>query len=114
LDPLDGLEVIIGGTYTVGKLRMIPSRRYRLGQNMFADSKDAFIPPDDEGSIMGVLNPTIEEIQEEQDVEKVEEVEKARAEAEAAAAEAKRKEEKIEMLRKRAEEAKARRKKKMT
>jgi hypothetical protein len=31
LDPLDGLEVIVGGTFTVGKLQMVPSRRFRLG-----------------------------------------------------------------------------------
>jgi hypothetical protein len=32
LDVLDGLEVIIGGTYTIGKLRMIPSRRSLRGR----------------------------------------------------------------------------------
>jgi len=118
LDPLDGLEVIVGGTFTVGKLQMVPSRRFRLGQNMFQDPNDAFIPPDDEGSVIGVLNPLAEvptESEEEVDAEKaMEEAEKARAEAEEAAAEAKRKEEKMEMLRKRAEEAMARRKKKKT
>jgi folate-binding Fe-S cluster repair protein YgfZ len=116
LDPLDGLEVIVGGTFTVGKLRMVPSRRFRLGQNMFDDSKDKFIPPDDEGSVMGVLNPTIVATPQEEDeidVEKAQiEAEKAQAEAKAAAEEAKRKEAKLEMLKKRAEEAMARRKKK--
>ena len=117
LDPLDGLEVIVGGTFTVGKLQMVPSRRFRLGQNMFDNSKDEFIPPDDEGSVMGVLNPTIanapQEEEEEDDVEKAQiEAEKAQAEAKAAAEEAKRKEAKMEMLKKRAEEAMARRKQK--
>ena len=117
LDLLDGLEVIIGGTFTVGKLQMVPCRRYRLGQNMFNDSKDAFIPPDEEGSIMGVLNPTVQEVQKEaQDTEmEIEQAAKAEAESEEAATvavEAKRKAEKMEMLRKRAEEAMARRKKK--
>ena len=113
LDPLDGLEVIVGGTFTVGKLQMVPSRRFRLGQNMFDSSKDAFIPPNDEGSVMGVLNPTIIEApqqgkEEDDDVEKaVLEAKKARAEAKAAAEEAKRKEAKLEMLKKRAEEAMA-------
>jgi hypothetical protein len=40
LDVLDGLEVIIGGTYTIGKLRMIPSRRSSRGrqpQLLFSD-----------------------------------------------------------------------------
>ena len=117
LDPLDGLEVIVGGTFTVGKLQMVPSRQFRLGQNMFDNSKDEFIPPNDEGSVTGVLNPTIanapQEEEEEDDVEKaLIEAEKAQAEAKAAAEETKRKEAKMEMLKKRAEEAMARRKEK--
>ena len=69
LDPLDGLEVIVGGTFTVGKLQMVPSRRFRLGQNMFDNSKDEFIPPNDEGSVMGVLNPTIANAPQEEEEE---------------------------------------------
>jgi folate-binding Fe-S cluster repair protein YgfZ len=37
LDPLDGVEVVVKGTFTVGVLRCIPSRRYPIGQNMFSD-----------------------------------------------------------------------------
>ena len=40
LDVLDGLEVIIGGTYTIGTLRMIPSRRSRNGSTKFLFSDD--------------------------------------------------------------------------
>jgi hypothetical protein len=84
---------------------------------MFDDSTAAFIPSDDEGSVMGVLNPTIDldasPEEEEDDVEKAQiEAEKAQAEAKAAAEEAKRKEAKMGMLKKRAEEAMARRKQK--
>jgi folate-binding Fe-S cluster repair protein YgfZ len=119
LDPLDGLEVIVGGTFTVGRLRMVPSRQFRMGQNMFKEI-DGYEPPEKEGSVIGFMNPVKREIslldvqeEDEDDLAKaMEEVEKAKAEAEEAAAEAKRKEEKMEMLKKRAEEAMARRKKK--
>jgi hypothetical protein len=66
---------------------------------------------------MGFMNPTergvsVLDAEEDIDFEKaMEEVKKAEAEAEAAAAEAKRKEEKMKLLKKRAEEAMARRKK---
>jgi glycine cleavage system aminomethyltransferase T len=118
LDPLDGLEVIVGGTFTVGRLRMVPSRQFRMGRNMFEDMH-GYEPPEEEGSVMGFMNSAKREVsvldvreEEEDDLEKaMEEVKKAKVEAEAAAAEAKRKEEKMEMLKKRAEEAMARRRK---
>jgi glycine cleavage system aminomethyltransferase T len=116
MDPLDGLEVIVGGTFTVGTLRMVPSRRYRMGQNIF-EEVDIYEPIEKEGSVMGFMNPTergvsVLDAEEDIDFEKaMEEVKKAEAEAEAAAAEAKRKEEKMKLLKKRAEEAMARRKK---
>ena len=115
LDPLDGLEVIVGGTFTIGRLQMVPSRRYRLGQNMFQETNNAYVPSNDEGSVMGVWNPPATEppMESEADAEKaLKNAEQAQDEAEIAAAEAKRKEEKMEMLKKRAEEAMARRKKK--
>jgi len=37
MDPLDGLEVIVSDSFTVGYLKSIPSRRYPMGQNMFED-----------------------------------------------------------------------------
>jgi len=55
LDPLDGLEVIIGGTFTLCKLQMVPSRWFGLGQNMFEELDDLFTPPGNEGSVVGVL-----------------------------------------------------------
>ena len=116
MDPLGGLEVIVGGTFTVGTLRMVPSRRYRMGQNMF-EEVDVYEPIEKEGSVMGFMNRTergvsVLDAEEDIDFEKaMEEVKKAEAEAEAAAAEAKRKEEKMKLLKKRAEEAMARRKK---
>lgn len=38
MDPLDGLEVIVEESFTVGTLKVIPSRRIRRGGNMFDDS----------------------------------------------------------------------------
>jgi len=35
LDPLDGLEVVLGNGFTRGLLRVIPRRRLRLDQNLF-------------------------------------------------------------------------------
>ena len=43
MDPLDGLEVILHGSFTVGHLRSIPSRRLPPGQNMFADEVPDFV-----------------------------------------------------------------------
>lgn len=111
LDPLDGLEVIVGGTFTVGQLRMVPGRRYRLSQNMFADSQvyEPFTNP--EGSVTGIIEFGEADDEDDDLEEAIKEAEKARLEAEVAAAEAKRKEEKMELLKKRAEEAMARRQK---
>ena len=111
LDPLDGLEVIVQGTFTVGTLKMVPTRRLRTGQNMF----DTKIEVEDfqEPPISIAYNSPPMQIEDEEDLLQIQaEVERAAAEAEAAAAEAQRKAEKMEMLRKRAEEAMAKRKKK--
>ena len=42
MDPLDGVEVVVKDTFTVGVLRCIPSRRYRRGQNMFSDIGEVY------------------------------------------------------------------------
>lgn len=42
IDPLDGVEVVVKDTFTVGVLRCIPSRRFRVGQNMFADIGEVY------------------------------------------------------------------------
>jgi folate-binding Fe-S cluster repair protein YgfZ len=154
LDPLDGLEVIVGGTFTVGRLRMIPSRRLRAGLNMFVDEVPSYISSrddddDDNDNDDGFINVTrvpmvdggqelIEadianqarwEQEDKQDLEEdqqeenddgddaeyktaMKEAATAQEEAATAESEAKRKTEKMEMLRKRAEEALAKRKQK--
>jgi hypothetical protein len=61
IDPLDGLEVIIKGSYTMGALRIIPSRRWTRGQNMFDQTiqssniklNDDY---DDNGSTIGFID----------------------------------------------------------
>jgi folate-binding Fe-S cluster repair protein YgfZ len=130
LDPLDGLEVIVGGTFTVGRLRMVPSRRIRRGRNMFDNelevvdlqnggdkasyslpevssrtSSKVAMPP---GTTRQESSNPSEMTAEEEYRRAIEEAAKAQEEADAAAAEAKRKAEKMEMLKKRAEEAMAR------
>jgi folate-binding Fe-S cluster repair protein YgfZ len=154
LDPLDGLEVIVGGTFTVGRLRMVASRRLRPGLNMFVDEDPSYISnredDDDYDSDDGFLDVTRkpmtdggkalieadlaaqreaeedvddEEEEEEEDNDDEDEAEYTKAQEEAAKAqeeaataesEAKRKVEKMEMLRKRAEDALAKRKQKKT
>ncbi|CAB9515938.1 Folate-binding protein involved in regulating the level of ATP-DnaA and in the modification of some tRNAs. It is probably a key factor in regulatory networks that act via tRNA modification [Seminavis robusta] len=46
MDLLDGLEVIVGGTFTIGMLRSIPSRRLAERKNMFTDRDQAFLTGD--------------------------------------------------------------------
>jgi folate-binding protein YgfZ len=106
LDPLDGMEVIIGGTFTVGILKMIPSRRLRRGRSMFDEEIVVDMP---EISITTTPQP----VPDEEDVEKLQkEAEQAAEEAKDAEAEAQRKADKMELLKKRAEEAIERIKKK--
>mmetsp|Transcript_35235 Transcript_35235/g.85405 ORF Transcript_35235/g.85405 Transcript_35235/m.85405 type:complete len:130 (+) Transcript_35235:1675-2064(+) len=121
LDPLDGLEIVVEGTFTVGKLSMVPSRRFRMGKNMFDID---IVVEDFEGGPQVTYAPTTDdeiktEIYDHDDDEEALDLSKIQAEAEAAekeaeeaAAEARRKAEKMEMLRKKAEEAMARRKQK--
>jgi len=123
MDPLDGLEIVVEGTYTIGRLKCIPSRRIRIDSNLFDDTINVEEIPDWEHGIdtspeatTELVSPTsdidLDKAEDKQQLsadELEEEIAKATAEAEAAAAEAKRKEEKMEMLKKRAEEAMARR-----
>ena len=113
LDPLEGLEVIVEGTFTMGVLKMIPSRGLRKGRNLFDET---IVVKDLEETLPTKViepSPIQQDESSEADLEQLQaEAEKAAAEAEAAAAEARRKAEKMELLKKRAEEAMARRKKK--
>lgn len=125
LDPLDGLEVIVEGTFTMGKLRAIPSRQsgIRTNSNMFdleievEGSEDYYYEP--ATTITPITIDTATETSIETETESTDDIDeddldaqvaKATAEAEAAAAEAQRKAEKMESLKQRAEEAMARRK----
>jgi folate-binding Fe-S cluster repair protein YgfZ len=113
MDPLDGLEIIVEGTFTIGVLRSIATRRFRHDANMFDDSiqvkelderpKKASPWQKDDQAASGDSDVI-------KDIEAV--AAKAAEEAERAAQEAKRKAEKMEMLKKRAEEAMSRRKQK--
>jgi folate-binding Fe-S cluster repair protein YgfZ len=119
LDVLDGLEVIIGGTFTIGQLVMVPIRgRKRLYVNdvpdfvhnlpndlrqdqVMVDYADRIVrEPEDDDAMMD---------EDAADAAAAFELEMAVVEAEAAAAEAKRKAEKLQLLQQRAEEAMARR-----
>jgi hypothetical protein len=116
LDPLDGLEVIIGGSFTMGKLRMIPSRRFRRGKSMLdsnllvEDLVDEDTRPSSSSSSSTTTSVPSQVSEEEERQRAIEDAVKAQAEADAAAAEGKRKADKMEMLKKRAEEAMARKK----
>ena len=132
LDPLDGLEVIVKDSFTVGTLRVVPWRKLRPGQILFQTDEenaqaavavsmtnDVLVESMDtaETAIDAVVDMKMDSQQQEEDgdddddLEKaMEQAAKAQEEAEAAAAEAQRKAEKMEMLKKRAEAAMARRK----
>jgi hypothetical protein len=131
LDPLDGLEVIVGGTFTIGTLAMVPSRRR---EPLFEDDVPQFVKnlPSEESmrdlvpltklneasrtTIDAASTEVMDVLGDEDDEAAREEAEllKAIREADEAATEAKRKAEKMELLRKRAEEAMERRKLKGT
>lgn len=105
-DTLDGVEVIIGGTFTVGRLAMLPGR---ANKRLYADDVphfvDDFLKNSDIPDAVVLSHPVKKTSN--KDIEQ--QLVKARAEAEAAAAEAERKKQKMEMLQKRAEQAIARR-----
>jgi folate-binding protein YgfZ len=114
LDPLDGLEVIIAGSFTMGKLRMVPSRRWRRGKSMLDSTLkvEGLVDEDDRSRSASTTTTAPQVVPSEEDElqRAVDDAVKAQAEADAAAAEAKRKADKMEMLKKRAEEAMARKK----
>jgi hypothetical protein len=131
MDSLDGLEVIVGGTFTIGMLRGVAGRRYPNGQNMFLDREQIFLSQEEvlEHGYVDIefsnKSPAdfLDEKKAELDQEEVQpsensavkhpDEEKTKVQEEAAAeAEALRKEEKMLMLKQRAEEAMARRSKK--
>lgn len=126
MDSLDGLEVIVGGTFTVGVMRGVPSRRFRKGRNMFVDQGEAF-QTREEGIAGGYvdidfsgmspsdfLNEKREELDntindDDDDDDESEEVKTPEAE-DNVEDEAQRKAAKMAMLKQRADEAMARRK----
>jgi hypothetical protein len=125
LDPLDGLEVIIGGSFTVGKLRMIPSRRLKRGTNMFDSNLQVEDLVDEDRSastqaVTATLTATATATASTTDAAQVskdddlktakQDAVKAQADADASVAEAKRKADKMEMLKKRAADAMAKKK----
>lgn len=154
MDPLDGVEVVVKDTFTVGVLRCIPSRRYRRGQNMFSDIGEVYDevePGEGEVAINRVQKKWSPEVEAALDAlfdkqeqlkstqgnalvsegeenpismygssdddqteldRAMEEVRQAKADADAAAAEAERKIAKMEMLQRRAADALKRRQEK--
>ncbi|KAL9180313.1 hypothetical protein ACHAXT_008283 [Thalassiosira profunda] len=139
LDPLHNLEIVIGGTYTVGRLVSVPSRRSKVGsggvatlldyekQGTVVDAGEApayfkYNFEDDQAvdAERAASSPVIADVEEDEQEEIAddllaqaeEDAAKAAAEAEKAAAEAKRKEEKMKILKARAEAAMAARRKK--
>lgn len=116
LDPLDGLEVVVGDSFTQGYLRLVPSLRVKKGQSMF--ETDSWSPVDfqeETGSVMGFM-PQNEITEEPQYIQKAPELEyresAKNSDEEDALLEAQRKEEKMKLLQQRAEEALANRRKK--
>lgn len=134
LDPLVNLEVTIAGTYTIGRLQAVPSRRHQRNDGDVAGildyegsgqvvptSNDAFIQPEitvvndgkDEEQrrvidvTIGEDDPFLDDI-----AEAEKEAEEAAANAEKAAEEAKRKAKKMELLKAKAEAAMAARREK--
>jgi folate-binding Fe-S cluster repair protein YgfZ len=140
MDALEGLEVIVEGTFTMGVLKAIPTRQsgMRRNSNMYdaeievegIEDNESVLPSslasttftsdsETEGNSESAIDMDIDtEISMDDDgtlteLQQMEvEVAQANADAEAAAAEAKRKTDKMELLKKRAEEAMARRKEK--
>lgn len=124
LDPLHNLEIVIEGSYTVGRLVSVPSRRY-ASKSSGNSGTSSLLDYENRGEVVDAGAPAYVkyEFQEDMDEETTndmdellakaeEEAAKAAAEAEAAAAEAKRKEEKMKLLKAKAEAAMAARRKK--
>jgi hypothetical protein len=117
LDPLHNLEVVIEGSYTVGRLVSIPSRRYNKkkseGVASLLDFEQRGEVVDSGGPAYLAYNSDESQIvgESEQDIDS-DQIAKAKADAEAAAAEAKRKEEKMKLLQEKAAAALAARRRK--
>lgn len=116
-DPLDGLEVIVGGSYTVGKLRSIPTRRLREGQLYFATDEDnARLISEHQSAMHTSLTGSTDDDSKAQEAPVVDEsdaiIDEALADAAKALADKARKSEKMEQLRIKAKAALARRKQK--
>jgi len=121
LDPLECLEVIVEGTFTVGVLKCVPSRRSGMGRNrnMFDEDIQVEGISEHEAKLIASSWPSSTVTASNSDdtdslsSEQIgNELILAAAEAEAAAAEAERKAEKLSTLKKRAEAAMAKRKQK--
>jgi len=128
-DPLDGLEVIVGGTFTVGTLLPVPGRRLRRGRTLYDDVATWDDIGNENAEVERIIGPRPTKPQDEDwepapevaaalssQAEEAEyaavmlEAKQAEEEADAAAAEAQRKAEKLQLLKQRAEEAMAKRK----
>lgn len=135
LDDLDGLEVVIGNSFTQGYIRPIPSKRLKNGEQLFEVEQWSMFQDDGgNGSTMGFIDSSSGEVTDDnkeefsliqnydefsvEDIDQNssdsddddEDLDAAIESARIAAEEAKRKAEKLEMLKQRAEEAKQRRK----
>lgn len=132
LDPLEGLDVVVGDGMTRGYLKALPRLRLKSGQNLFEIEEWQENSDDwqENGSIMSIksvddeddegfelMNPEIsfetddkEVFLNDEDDFDDEELKAAEEAARIAAEEAARKEEKLKMLQKRAEEAMSKRK----
>lgn len=131
MDSLDGLEVIVGGSFTVGSLRGVAKRRYLNGKNMFVEQERE--QSAETGEILeqeyvdieySGMSPTerMDELREElestdedentadEDATPTSEAASSEDEGDDAEAESQRKAAKMEMLKQRADEAMARRK----
>ena len=132
LDPLHNLEIVIEGSYTMGRLQSVPSRRYKKKSDVsylldyeekgrVVDSgapaylKYEFENDTSHEKIVTEESMLTEDVEDDDDVDELlakaeAEAAKAKEEAEKAEAEAKRKEEKMKLLKERAEAAMAARK----
>jgi glycine cleavage system aminomethyltransferase T len=106
-DPLDGLEVIVEDTFTVGRLQTVASRRFGA-MNMFDD--EILYEWADSPEVDTAVNNAEDTSTAISDAEAAAQAKQAELEAAEMDAETQRKAEKLELLRKRAEEAMARRK----
>lgn len=126
LDDIDGLEVVIGNSFTRGYIRPIPAKRLRKGENLFMVEQWSMLDNgSSSGSTTGFINPSKDvEVQKDNDFELVRndiesndefeedaDLDAAIEDARLAAEEAQRKADKLEMLKRRAEETKDRRNK---